>query len=544
VTDSPLYTDHVDHPAGPVGRVHDIELVGDIAYIAGDFSSVGGKPRNYLAAIDLTTGKVTDWNPSPDKEVFGLAVSPDESLIYVAGQFNDIDGVIRRKLAALDAVTGAPTAWHPIPSAKVNSVEVVGSTVYVGGAFLTVGGEDTPYLAAIDAVTGDADPSWDPSPNDGVKVIDVSPDGSKVYFGGSFTTVDGQPRLNAAAVNRSNGSLTSWDPDAPYPLLDLEVSPNSQQVYMAVGGLGSQGGNLARATSATTGATLWTKHADGDYQALAAASDRVYFGGHFSVAAGQPQYRLVAFNPSTGARDADWDPGANGPLGVWSLTYSDGLLLVGGDFDELGGLYQGHFGVFVEEGSGNRDPGADFDFTCSDLACTFDASGSGDTDGTIVDYDWDFGDGTLAGGDTPEHTFGAADTYTVTLTVEDDDGATDIATAEVTVTAPAHIHDLNPQPIDLTPKKWRAVVAISVRDAAGDRVVGATVEGFFGQGKERSCTTGSNGKCKVKVKVKDQKNRIPWTVTNIDAPGGYDPAANRDAVGGDSDGTTILVWQP
>ena len=135
-------------------------------------------------------------------------------------------------------------------------------------------------------------------------------------------------------------------------------------------------------------------------------------------------------------------------------------------------------------------------------------------------------------------------TYTVRLTVEDDDGATDVATAQVTVTAPAHVHDLDPQPIDLTPQKWRAVVAIAVRDAAGDIIEGAVVDGFFGQGKERSCTTGSNGKCKVKVKVKDQKNRIPWTVTNITAPGGYDPDANQDAVGGDSDGTVILVWQP
>ncbi len=60
-------------------------------------------------------------------------------------------------------------------------------------------------------------------------------------------------------------------------------------------------------------------------------------------------------------------------------------------------------------------------------AVSFDGSGSTDPDGSIVRYDWDFGDGTLAedAGPNPSHTYSTAGTYNVSLTVIDDDGLTD-----------------------------------------------------------------------------------------------------------------------
>jgi DNA-binding beta-propeller fold protein YncE len=57
-------------------------------------------------------------------------------------------------------------------------------------------------------------------------------------------------------------------------------------------------------------------------------------------------------------------------------------------------------------------------------ATTFNGSGSSDSDGTVVRYDWSFGDGTTLsnGGATPSHTYKKKGTYTVTLTVTDDSG--------------------------------------------------------------------------------------------------------------------------
>ena len=56
---------------------------------------------------------------------------------------------------------------------------------------------------------------------------------------------------------------------------------------------------------------------------------------------------------------------------------------------------------------------------------SFDASPSNDVDGTIVSYIWSFGDGTAAAGITVTHSYANTGLYNVTLTVMDNDGATD-----------------------------------------------------------------------------------------------------------------------
>ncbi|MFK7903035.1 MAG: PKD domain-containing protein [Nitratireductor sp.] len=52
----------------------------------------------------------------------------------------------------------------------------------------------------------------------------------------------------------------------------------------------------------------------------------------------------------------------------------------------------------------------------------FSSQGSLDEDGTILAYDWDFGDGTFAKGLTAQHVYQAPDTYKAKLTVTDNSG--------------------------------------------------------------------------------------------------------------------------
>ncbi|HET7399308.1 MAG TPA: PKD domain-containing protein [Intrasporangium sp.] len=85
----------------------------------------------------------------------------------------------------------------------------------------------------------------------------------------------------------------------------------------------------------------------------------------------------------------------------------------------------------------DQPPTAVFSASCTDLACAFDASASSDAEGPVQGYSWDFGDGSAPGtGVTVAHTFPAAGTYTVTLTVQDSAGASGVSSRPVTVTVP------------------------------------------------------------------------------------------------------------
>jgi chitodextrinase len=88
--------------------------------------------------------------------------------------------------------------------------------------------------------------------------------------------------------------------------------------------------------------------------------------------------------------------------------------------------------------AGNVPPVADPNgpYTGSEGApVTFDGSGSFDPDGTIVAYDWDFGDGNTGTGVSPTHTYAADGLYTVALTVTDDGGATNTAMTTATISS-------------------------------------------------------------------------------------------------------------
>jgi len=65
----------------------------------------------------------------------------------------------------------------------------------------------------------------------------------------------------------------------------------------------------------------------------------------------------------------------------------------------------------------------------------FDGTGSTDEDGSITSYSWSFGDGSTSDDATPTHLYNTAGNYTVSLTVEDEDGATDTQSTYAIISA-------------------------------------------------------------------------------------------------------------
>ncbi|MGY3317957.1 PKD repeat protein [Arthrobacter sp. TE12232] len=159
-------------------------------------------------------------------------------------------------------------------------------------------------------------------------------------------------------------------------------------------------------------------------------------------------------NGLTASVDGTTSSDANGPIAAYAWDFGDGgsgtgvtaqhTYAAGGTYtvrltvtDNTGNTASVVHTVTVVAPPANVAPTAAFTSTASNLAVTFNGSGSADPDGTVTGYAWDFGDASTGTGATASHTYANAGSYTVSLTVTDDDGATGTASRTVSVTAPA-----------------------------------------------------------------------------------------------------------
>ncbi|MEP7089358.1 MAG: PKD domain-containing protein, partial [Nocardioidaceae bacterium] len=109
--------------------------------------------------------------------------------------------------------------------------------------------------------------------------------------------------------------------------------------------------------------------------------------------------------------------------------------------DEWGATSTASGSVTIATPATNQAPTAVINVpSCAGLSCNFSAVGSSDPDvGDVITYAWAFADQSVNSTSTaaaPAHTFPAAGTYPVTLTVTDGWGAAKSVTLSVTVTAP------------------------------------------------------------------------------------------------------------
>ena len=82
------------------------------------------------------------------------------------------------------------------------------------------------------------------------------------------------------------------------------------------------------------------------------------------------------------------------------------------------------------------EPVASFMDQCNSVNCVFDGGGSIDPNGTIVNYSWQFGDGTTGTGVSPGHVDATSGYYDVILTITDQEGQTSTTTRRARANTP------------------------------------------------------------------------------------------------------------
>lgn len=164
----------------------------------------------------------------------------------------------------------------------------------------------------------------------------------------------------------------------------------------------------------------------------------------------------------------------------------------------------------------NQPPIADFDGSCAALACSF-SSGSADPDGSVVSHAWSFGDGGTGSGPATTHAYGTAGSFPVTLTVTDEDGATDSVTEVVTASAPdpggVDPDTIAPQTtLTKAPAKVRGKSATFAFDAGEPAAFRCTVDAQ----QPKPCTSPTK-------LTRLKRGRHLFTVAAVDAAGNVDP---------------------
>jgi PKD repeat protein len=165
------------------------------------------------------------------------------------------------------------------------------------------------------------------------------------------------------------------------------------------------------------------------------------------------------------------------------------------------------------------------------LTVTLSGANSYDTDGSIVSYAWNFGDGTTGSGATVQKTYTGAGNYTATLTVTDNRGATATSTVGIQSqpdpNAVVRVQSIGLAAVSVAGgKQVRATVKIT--NPAGTGISGATVTGKFSGAVSGSgtATTDASGNAVITSK-KFKKGTVTFTVTGVSKSGfAYSPAQN------------------
>lgn len=292
----------------------------------------------------LSAATAPTWQA--DATVWHMAYSSDR--VWLVGDFSTLRppgaalgskaAVPASNFAVLDATSGAPepgvdvthvfagepAGTSPLARGAV-AVSTDGTVVYVGGDFTSVDGQERDHIAAFDAQTGSLLP-WAPRVHGDVRTIAVF--GDVVYLGGDFDTVNEIRAPFIVAVSATDGSVLPWGltpPSMNNAVEAIAVSDDGTQVV--AGGYFNQVDGASRSPDGAT-----------------AYNSAVIIGGVGSASAGElepmPADALVipVATPdcASAVKDvvisagvayfADEGTGLNCFDGTWSVRLSDGSL--------------------------------------------------------------------------------------------------------------------------------------------------------------------------------------------------------------------------
>ncbi|QQS20316.1 hypothetical protein IPL85_02625 [Candidatus Saccharibacteria bacterium] len=225
----------------------------------------------------------------------------------------------------------------PLPTVKINDgivwdVVTKGNKVYATGCFNSVTDLDGSVhsrknILAFDITTGYLDRNFvhslsgasattscvrSANPNEG-RVLALSPDGNKLFVGGTFTTVDGVTKERFAGFDISptspNGALLAGYGGVTNVVRAIAASNSTVYIGGSFGKAGGVWRDKLAAFSTTNGVVNnWSPTANAQVlsMVMAPGNTKVIFGGSFSTVNNLPYHSIAAVDAVTGVPQPNW----------------------------------------------------------------------------------------------------------------------------------------------------------------------------------------------------------------------------------------------
>lgn len=334
-------------------RVHSVAVQPDgKVLVGGDFNTVGagrGVPRNYLARLNVDGTLDTTFRDAEVRggQVHSIALQPDGKVL-IGGDFTRVWGKPRSSVArlnvdgSLDRTFLNPEVVGPTVTANTVYSVALGTNgkVFIGGAFTRVGGQPRGRVARLDA-DGRVDLTFqDPGVDNNVRSVAPQADG-KVLVGGSFLNVAGERRSQIARLD-ADGKLDPTfvaGPQGGRVIYSVLALPDGKVLFGSA--VGEDDGYVERLKS--NGEDDSTFGQFGSFQgavfALAVQGDgKIVVGGAFLTTGVAPPFRaqhhLARLNPDSSLDEGFRNPEINADVASIALQ-PDGRILAAGRFTRV-----------------------------------------------------------------------------------------------------------------------------------------------------------------------------------------------------------------
>lgn len=236
-------------------------------------------------------------------------------------------------------VTSVPAAYAAVSEVPDSTAQVqgsvygmgkVGDALVIGGVFSKVGGQDRVNVAKL-LPDGRTDRDFVADTDGKVMAVVASEDGSVVFLGGKFSSVNGVARANLAAVDAETGAvLTGWRADTTgrYPdVKALEVSGNLLYVAGRFGGINGTGRKRLAAVRTADGSMFmrFNPRVDRAVNEIDLTPDHslLYLAGAFTEIKGEPRAAAGAVDTEYGV-PTGFAPNETGGNAVTGALSPDG----------------------------------------------------------------------------------------------------------------------------------------------------------------------------------------------------------------------------